>query len=294
MCITKNKVKVIFNPNSHSGKSRGMFNEFLNILKSNGIDYLVYETQKPKDARRIAFEQVEDNDVVIIIGGDGTVHEIINGSINKKRIKYYILPAGTGNDIYSAVNHLKKEWSFEQIFMESNIKKCNTILINDNFIMTLFVAYGIVMDIIKECRKKKEKKKSSYLKAVIKVAFFYNPTEFEYSVNELPIKRVKADYIGVNNASRVGGGMLICPLSKINDDKIELVILEYKNRIRRILNIIAMLRQRIDKQPNYKCIVCDSASIFSTDSKECCIDGEILVEESITAELRKESIEFLI
>lgn len=57
------------------------------------------------------FHYVKDLDidkysVIVAVGGDGTVHEVVNGLLyrkDKKKIPIAILPNGTGNDMCGAL-----------------------------------------------------------------------------------------------------------------------------------------------------------------------------------------------
>lgn len=289
-----NNVKIIFNPNAHSGEAAKLLHQLVTKLDEHKVSYTIFETKKQKNAIELSRQNVKDNDIVLIVGGDGTVYETINGTANKKNVKYCIIPAGTGNDLYCTMNDV---FSIEEIIksIRSNrIRKCNTISINEKVKMSLFLAYGIVIDIIMQCRKTKKKNHFCYLKAAAKSVFFHKPTQFEYTIEDGKSINVIADYIGIHNSSRAGGGMIISPFSSIDDDIFELIILEYVGIFRRILNFIAMVRKDVNKQPNYKTISCKKATIKSIQDEMCCVDGEIFQSKEIVAEIDNKSIEFFV
>jgi diacylglycerol kinase (ATP) len=71
---------VIANPASGRGKVGAHLTELERVLAGQGLDYRVFRTARPGDATRAA-SQALDNDVrfVVAVGGDGTVHEVVNG-----------------------------------------------------------------------------------------------------------------------------------------------------------------------------------------------------------------------
>ena len=288
------KVKIIFNPNAHRGASVELFKQLKAELDRQDISYVVLETKKHKDAIELSEKNIEDNDIVFIVGGDGTVYETINGTITKNNIRYFIIPAGTGNDLYGT---MKNKFSFEdamQSLKKNLTKKCNTITINETVTMSLFLAYGIVIDIIMECRKGKKKNHFCYMKAAAKSMFSHKPTYFKYLIEDGKMISVKADYIGLHNAPRAGGGMRISPFSSIDDNKFELVILEYDGFVRRVLNFVAIVRKKIDTQPNYRSISCKKVQVKSIQDEIFCVDGEILKGKEIVAKLNNGFIEFYV
>jgi diacylglycerol kinase (ATP) len=69
----------------------------LEILRSHGHTVTVHPTAAPGDATRIARECAEAGaDLILVAGGDGTIHEVVNG-IAGSHVALAPLPAGTAN-----------------------------------------------------------------------------------------------------------------------------------------------------------------------------------------------------
>jgi diacylglycerol kinase (ATP) len=92
------RICVIFNPAARGNKAR----HFRRHLSEIGGQSALKATAAPGDARRLAAEAVKDGfDVIVAAGGDGTVHEVLNGigdapgGFEKARLG--ILPLGTVN-----------------------------------------------------------------------------------------------------------------------------------------------------------------------------------------------------
>jgi diacylglycerol kinase (ATP) len=65
------------------------------------FDVVVCETQYPTHARELAREQALRSDVILAAGGDGTLHQVLNGIMDAKRsgeVALGVIPLGTGND----------------------------------------------------------------------------------------------------------------------------------------------------------------------------------------------------
>src|SRR5258708_2172183 len=64
------------------------------------------ETSRSGEARERAEQAANEGRPLIIVGGDGSVHEVVNGLLtSKQRVPLGIVPAGSGNDF--ACNTLK-------------------------------------------------------------------------------------------------------------------------------------------------------------------------------------------
>jgi len=124
--IQLRRVVMFVNPVSGKKGAKGMAGQVLEIFKAAGIETTVVET---KHARHIV-ELVRDYDVVggegvdafVVLGGDGTLHEAVNGlklRADKKAVPIGVVPLGTGNNFFRDVEHmhqpdgvLKKKHSF--------------------------------------------------------------------------------------------------------------------------------------------------------------------------------------
>jgi len=103
MTIGLQNALLIHNPNSgHGGaRRRALLDEARSIFAASGIEAELAETKGPGDATEIAHRAtVEQRQLVIACGGDGTLNEVVNGLAghsNGHRVPLALLPAGTAN-----------------------------------------------------------------------------------------------------------------------------------------------------------------------------------------------------
>lgn len=90
------QVAVIYNP--LAGRSRGasIASEVEHYVAGQGMTVALLPTSEPKEATRIAREAGRNCDIVVAVGGDGTVNEVING-MTGTGARLGIVPAGTVN-----------------------------------------------------------------------------------------------------------------------------------------------------------------------------------------------------
>jgi YegS/Rv2252/BmrU family lipid kinase len=114
------KVKMIINPNADLGRAWRQAADLRPVVEQyGGADWAgtVYPTHAIELARQAAEEGYE---LVISVGGDGTVHEVINGLMQAQdvhRPRLGIVPMGTGNDFaYSLGIEPKPAEAVQRIF----------------------------------------------------------------------------------------------------------------------------------------------------------------------------------
>jgi len=91
-----NNIKIILNPNA--GKAKGILPEITARLKEKNIAFEVLATNFPGEAKILAKKASEDKTagLLLVIGGDGTINEAINGLIDST-LPLGIIPAGSLN-----------------------------------------------------------------------------------------------------------------------------------------------------------------------------------------------------
>ena len=103
--MTQQRIKLIVNPNADLGRAWRTASDLRPIVDEfGGADWsgTVYPTHATELARQAGDEGY---DLVIAVGGDGTVHEVINGLMQlpeAKRPCLGVVPLGTGNDFAHA------------------------------------------------------------------------------------------------------------------------------------------------------------------------------------------------
>ncbi len=89
---------VIVNPVPSRARTR-VLKKFIHFLKSNELSYELYPTEAVQSANRHYFEHnLERFTDLIVIGGDGTFHNVINSLPAENSLPIALIPAGTGND----------------------------------------------------------------------------------------------------------------------------------------------------------------------------------------------------
>ncbi|MGB3120818.1 MAG: YegS/Rv2252/BmrU family lipid kinase [Verrucomicrobiales bacterium] len=109
---------VVLNPASRNGKSARDFEALLPALRHRWGNFKIHRTREPGDASSTVRAAIRERafDIIIAAGGDGTVHEIVNGyfdgdQILTRDIPLGIIDLGTGGDFFRTVSAASDDYS---------------------------------------------------------------------------------------------------------------------------------------------------------------------------------------
>lgn len=92
---------IVINPFGASGRALAEWHHIEEILATREIDYRVYFSSRQQPIEDICRRLTSGHDTIklIVIGGDGTMNEALNGIVNFEKVHLGYIPAGSGNDL---------------------------------------------------------------------------------------------------------------------------------------------------------------------------------------------------
>lgn len=269
---------IIYNPFSGRKKKKNeKIKDIYKYLDDNKIEYKIYETKYYNHPNEIAKEISSNNDGgnIIVVGGDGTLNEVLNGINNLSKWNIGIIPAGSGNDFasclgfkYDPINNLKT-------ILDGNITKVDYIKINDRMCLNI-LGTGIDVEVLQNFeRHTKLKGKFRYLYSLIEALFHVKWHEFDISIDDGPFVHKEGFIITLCNGSTFGGGITICPGADPTDSKLEFVCVNKIKKIKVLWYLIKLMRKKVFKLKETEHIYCKKAIFKDSKNLIIQIDGNI-------------------
>ncbi len=272
--MEKHKACFIHNPISGVRK-QSRFEELIRQnLDPDKFDFEVRETRSPKDAIRIASDAVNEKfDIIVAVGGDGTVNEVVQG-IGRSQVLLGIVPVGSGNGL---ARHLQIPLEPEravQAINKLNIRTIDLATIN-GYPFASIAGLGFDARVANRYRKVKKRGFYGYFRVVSREYFRYREREFTLIFNDRKITR-KAILLSIANSNQFGYNTIIAPTAEPDDGLLDIVIVR-KFPLGELPRIIGQLYTgKIDQSAYIESFKTKEIFIERKRGKRVNIDGEAI------------------
>ena len=202
------RVLAILNPTSGRGNIKNYIKEIRNNLEEQNMQVNIQLTKKEYNAKNIVIDYIEETDLILICGGDGTFNEAVSAlmELDVKDISIAYIPMGTTNDLARSLDMPIKDISVTQKLLESKAKVLDVGKFNNNQYFCYVAAFGVITDVAyKTSQKAKNKygRLAYYMKAIKEL--IHIPTfkvRIEYDEEELEGEFI---YGGITNSESIAG-----------------------------------------------------------------------------------------
>ncbi len=308
----------IVNPNSRSGNGRKIWNRIRTILDKKSIAYRSYMTKYAGHAIRLAEEITKDAScekpvTIIVMGGDGTIHEVLTGIRNLKAVIFGFIPTGSGNDFCRGMNlpHDPVQ-ALKIILYDHRIGRMDVPVIRlkneDGTVTTsrfgISTGMGYDAAVCHEVQVTPAKKmlnnfglgKLTYLYVALRQMLFLTPSSVRFTLDEnRKYAYDKLYFIAVMNQKYEGGGFQFCPLANTHDHILDVIAVEGIPRLLMCLALPSAFRGAHTKVPGIHIYRCRSIVIESPVPSPIHIDGEPCgFKKKIAVSTEKEQISILL
>lgn len=247
----QNSWEVIINPVSGGKKAPGLWKKIKAQLDTNGVSYQENITQHSGHAIEITKAAISDGARnILIVGGDGTANEVVNGifmsGMNTNEITIAMASAGTGNDwvrttgtfrsIPDIPERLKRNESFEHDAACVEFKK-NGSTEKRYFINICGLGFdGLTAKKVAEGGKFMHGSIVQYWLAIFRSLFTYKHSAMEFRVDgkatTLNTLSVAAGICRYN-----GGGMMQLPNAEFNDGLLDMTVIGDMSKLKMVMSL---------------------------------------------------------
>lgn len=239
---------VIFNPAANRGHMQSIRELVRRRVAEENADYA--ETTRAGHAEELALQAAREGRPLIVVGGDGTVHEVVNGLLaSGRRVPLGIIAAGSGNDFAWNTLGLPRDpaQALERAFT-GKLVNVDAGRVNDRFFANAF-SVGLDADIAVTAQNLKSWPLMSgsrlYYSATLKQLLFgyQRCPHLAFQLDEGAWTEI-SHYVlfAVSNGPTYGGGFRINPAADHTDGWFQICVIHY-TPLRRALQLLPVVQR---------------------------------------------------
>lgn len=220
------RLRLLYNPYAGRRKLTAQLDTAIRIFQESGHEVSIHRASSPEDIEQITSESM-DVDRLVIAGGDGSIHQAVNGLLRipaKKRPVLGILPVGTANDLAYALHLPKSIPDACKVIGKGNMLEMDTGKANDRYFVNVASA-GLLTDVSQkvDTRVKNTLGQLAYFLKGIETLPSFRPFHVEFENDR---KRYKEDVVLIMaaNGFSVGGLRKLVPRASLTDGKLDILI----------------------------------------------------------------------
>lgn len=277
---------LIYNPVSGKKKAAKNLVVVEKLLKERGIEYEVHGTCEAHDGERIARDLTMRGETeIIVLGGDGTMHEVLNGLVDPSVCTIGLIPSGTGNDFASCVGLPLDVEKATKIILDGETRNTDYIEVADRRCMNVG-GIGMDVDVLERYSRGNHQTKMKYFTCLLRSIFAFKGYPVTVVIDGKE-EHHNAILVDVCNGRVYGGGIPICPKAEVADGKISVVIVDnIKGKMALIKTLIKLMKGKLLEYPKTTYCLCDE--LIVTPEKSCIVqlDGELYPDLNFHAKIK--------
>ena len=295
MDTAKKRLLFLVNPVSgvNQEKKSGLSDQLAEILDAGLYEWEVAVSNGAGqlfDLSRAAAEN--GTDVVIAVGGDGTVNQVARGIFGSKTI-LGLVPAGSGNGLAHHLGIPTDVAKSLAVINKMNVKDIDTGLMNDRLFVSIA---GIGFDALVARKFDAAERRGflSYLKIVTSEYNNYRSRKYKMVIDGKPVER-EALFVSFANTNQFGYNTIIAPDAKIDDGLLDVCIVKKVPLTQAPQVVGLLLAKKIGTSDYVEIIKAREIKLKRNKNRAVNIDGEpVKLDRELTIKINPLSLKVIV
>lgn len=270
----QNPVKTFLIINKYAGHGKGAkaVDVVIPYLAKNGYPAEYAFTQGSGHAIELAGKALAEGfDLVVAVGGDGTVNEVAQGLIGSN-IPMGIIPMGSGNGLARELGIPVNMHRSTRTLIAGKDLQLDVCKLNDQrFMCTSGIGFDAL--IADQMSKASTRGFLKYVQLVIKESIFFKPIPIKMKIDGILVEQA-VFLITFANASQFGNNAFIAPAASMTDQLIDVVVVKKFNKLWMPLFAVALFTKLIPKLPFVDCYKARQIDLDLAETPYFHFDGE--------------------
>ena len=259
---------LLYNTSSGRGHIKSHIEDIKAIFREAGIDI------QPKriDFSKNPFDGLEDTELVVICGGDGTINFVVNAMKSKGLdLEIGIIPTGTANDFAGAIGIKSNVISAAQQIAHGKVRRVDCGKVNDKYFVNI-LSFG-VLTTTSQHTSDKEKHivgRLAYLRTGVVDLLNMHSMPLTIRCNGKEHKFDAVMFLAFNGHS--AGQFNLAPSSNIEDGMLDILILDYDNTAKTCWNMMNYIINHESGAVHH--FRCNKLEVYCNTEEHTDIDGQ--------------------
>ncbi len=217
------KFKLIANPAAGRGRAGAEVLAVVEAFKKRGASFDLELTTGPRQGAEIARRSVAEFDVIVALGGDGTVNDILPGMVHTGK-PLGIIPTGSGNDLIKSLGIPRDLGSAVNAVLAGRTRVIDVGRINGRYFAN-GVGIGFDAAVNRESYRIDHQRRGLwlYLLALVRMLGRFDPVPVKIELNGRTEDQ-KVFLLTIGNGTTVGGGFRLTPHARVDDGMLDVTI----------------------------------------------------------------------
>ena len=242
---------VLFNIDANVQKSTHIFNEVDQFLTEKGVEHKCLFSKSPEDARNFVHElESIGGGRLIIVGGDGTIHNVVNSITDFEKVAVGFVAAGSGNDLAASLGIKKDPKAAVNDILTATERRMNLIDVGGIKCANV-AATGLDVEVLRRRdRMKLFRGKAKYMIATLITLLKFSSYRLD-TVLDGEEKNFRGLVIAIGNGKYFGGGMAAVPHADPFANEFGVTVVNPIKKIALPANLPRFISGKHEKAPKY-------------------------------------------
>lgn len=239
----------IVNPNARTGLGLKIWKKLEAKLKEHRIKYKAFLTRYPNHAAEFARSLTSGNAPVtlVILGGDGTINEVVNGIEDFSRVTLGYIPIGSSNDFARSMKLSKNpekmlgqilsptEYAYIDIGQLSIPGSTRRFAVSSGIGFDADVCFHNISSGIKRILNRLKLGKLSYTSIALFLLLALKPRPMTLTLDGRSVRFQKVFFATAMNQQYEGGGFCFCPGADPGDGLLDVIVISDMPKLKALL-----------------------------------------------------------
>ena len=298
------RVGFIINPAAGAGHCKARWAELQDHFRQDGVQAKCVFTARPGDAVRLAQDLTRECDVVVAVGGDGTIFEVASGLLLSAVTHPHlgIVPLGTGNDAarLCGISDLAQARLALRGTRTKTVDAIKICSVANGTPVThyglLYSAVGLIGQVVKQTTPRVKRifgRRLAYPVGALRAILSYRASRMRVTCDGQTWEN-RFLLVCASNGELSGGGMRLAPGAKMDDGLLDVNMCEAVGRGVAVSLLWQISRGRRVTHPKLRYFPARAVAVETDPPMEVHADGELIGHTPAQLEVTPRALRVLI